>query len=184
MSQQIVEQVKIALITRGQRWKTNEDAFQITGRVAWILRAQGAMLVGKNPGQNGADTPVGRVSHDAIAFPGGWKDVLAGAGPEDNFNLPCWEPTGSSGAQLIAPYDLDLGATPDVPAPVEPAPVPPVVVPAPPVDAQAATMAEILRKLDLLLEMPAPVYDVPYNVTAPWPIGHLQGTFVMTPRKR
>jgi hypothetical protein len=186
MSKQLVEQVKAALVARGQKWETNEDAFQITGRVAWLLRGEGAMLISKQPGQNGANTFwAGRVSHDAIAFPTGWKDVLVSAGPELNVNGPAWDPTGSSTARLIEPFDLDAGVV------VPPVVVPPVVPvpPAPPTDpAQLdrleAAVAALHRRFDDLMALPAPTYDVPYDIKASWPVGNQKGTFVMTPRKR
>jgi|KBSSwiStaDraftv2_1062776.scaffolds.fasta_scaffold11619_8 hypothetical protein len=130
MSVQIVVDVKALLIGRGQRWETNEDAAQITWRVAWILRDQGAQLVVKTPAQNGAVYQGVKYSHDVIAFPSGWIDCLGSAGPPDNGNVPAWNPTGSSGAPLAPPFDLDAGVS--LP-PVVVDPTPPVLVP--PVDA-------------------------------------------------
>lgn len=189
MSKQIVEQVKAMLVARGQRWETNEDAFQITGRVAWILRGAGAMLIGKNASQNGAYLSPGgtKVSHDAIAFPGGqWKDCLISAGPADNFNIPTWDTTGAaSGAWLLDPWDMDLVALPGPPAP----PVEPEEPEEAPWHAQAQ-VDRIEAKLDLLLKAfeeadgTDPIYDIPYNVKAPWPIGTLKGSITATPRKR
>ena len=130
MSVQTVIDVKAMLIARGQRWETNEDAAQITWRVAWALRGEGAQLVVKTPAQNGAVYQGVKYSHDVIALPSGWIDCLGSAGPPDNGNVPAWNPTGSSGAPLAPPFDLDAGV---VVPPVVVDPPPPVLVP--PVDA-------------------------------------------------
>jgi len=118
----LVVGVKAMLIARGQRWETNEDAAQITWRVAWALRGEGAQLVVKTPAQNGAVYQGVKYSHDVIALPSGWIDCLGSAGPPDNGNVPAWNPTGSSGAPLAPPFDLDAGVA-----------LPPVVVDPPPI---------------------------------------------------
>src|SRR6188474_2120392 len=77
-----VQAVKDDLVQRGvipTPQVTNCDAFQITARVAWYLRAQGAKLIPKTPAQNGCTWLGVRYSHDAIAFADGWADLLVGA---------------------------------------------------------------------------------------------------------
>jgi hypothetical protein len=197
MSKQLVEQVKAALVAKGQKWETNEDAFQITGRVAWLLRDQGAKLISKQPHQNGASVNGFKVSHDSIAFPNQrWIDCLQSAGPELNQNTPVWNPTGFSSAMLVEPWDMDLAAL----WPTSP------VVPAPPVapslpshsDALAlaidglreqldlinAVVVALHRRFDTLQAQDAPTYDAPYDIRAGWPIGNQKGTLTLTPRKR
>lgn len=115
------------LEARGQTFTTNEDSFEITGRVAYALRQEGAMLIAKTPEQNGAVVGPHKYSHDSIAFVKGWIDCLRSAGPPDNLNEPVWNPTGRSGALLVAPFDQDAGTVepPDEP-PVDP---PPILIP-------------------------------------------------------
>lgn len=136
-SKALVEAIKADLVARRQRWATNEDAFQITGRVAWELAGVGAQLIVKHPPQNAALLTRGPyfgqwVSHDAIAFPDGWVDCLVNAGPTKNENRPAWTwhpgpppPAGS----VLAPFDLDAGA--GVIPPVVVPPTPPATVPLP-----------------------------------------------------
>ena len=105
----LVKRIKDELIAKGQTFKTNCDAFEITGRVAWALRDQGARLIVKTPGQNGCTWTNGvRYSHDAIAFSDGWVDCLESAGPPLNTNGPTWgwtavPPTGP----LAEPFNLE-----------------------------------------------------------------------------
>ena len=115
----LVKRIKDELIAKGQTFKTNCDAFEITGRVAWALRDQGARLIVKTPGQNGCTWTNGvRYSHDAIAFSDGWVDCLESAGPPLNTNGPTWgwtavPPTGP----LAEPFNLEH-PVPDVHTPV------------------------------------------------------------------
>ena len=120
----LVARVKDALVLQGQTFTTNCDAFEITRRVAWLLRDQGAQLIGKKPAQNGCTFGDKRYSHDAIAFPTGWRDVLRSAGPPVNENAPTWGLTGTDpDAPLFAPFDP--GGTTD-PPPTLPPTLPPV----------------------------------------------------------
>ena len=111
----LVKRIKDDLIAKGQTFASNCDAFQITGRVAWALRAQGAQLIVKTPGQNGCTWTNGvRYSHDAIAFSDGWVDCLEGAGPSLNTNKPSWQwHAAPTTGPLAAPFNFD---GPDVPA--------------------------------------------------------------------
>ena len=56
----LVRRIKAQLIERGiipPQQTTNEHAAAITWRVAWALRGRGAMLIDKQPHQNGAVAP-------------------------------------------------------------------------------------------------------------------------------
>ena len=105
----LVKKIKDELIAKGQTFTTNCDAFQITGRVAWALRDQSAMLIVKTPGQNGCTWTNGvRYSHDAIAFSDGWVDCLGSAGPPLNTNQPSWQwHSNLITAPLAAPFTLE-----------------------------------------------------------------------------
>ena len=121
MSQLIVAETKSDLLARGFPFQTNCDAAAITFRVAWKLRAQGAMLVGKRPEQNHCEHNGVRYAVDVIAFPSGWVDILGSAGPPANSNNPQWNPTGTDpSAPLFPPFDLDAHTEPPPPPPPPP----------------------------------------------------------------
>lgn len=106
--------IKAELEARGQTWTTNCDSFEITGRLAWQLRGFGAVLMPKNPAQNGCTLTRGpsagqRVSHDAIGFPDGHVDCLVGAGPPQNTNAPAWQWHPGPPVLGLQPFDLDAG---------------------------------------------------------------------------
>ena len=113
----LVADIKAQLVAKGQTFTTNCDAFQITGRVAWALRDRGAMLIKKSAAQNGCVLAAGpftgqKVSHDAIAFPDGWVDLLVSAGPPANVNGPAWDWHDAAApppTTVLLPYDLDAG---------------------------------------------------------------------------
>lgn len=110
----VVRDVRRLLDARGQKWETNCDAFEITGRVAWRLRDRGAVLIPKAPAQNGCTLIRGphigrRVSHDAIGFPDGWVDILVSGGPPANQNGPAWDWHDGPPSTGLAPWDLDAG---------------------------------------------------------------------------
>ena len=135
---ELVSRVKDALVARGQTFTTNCDAFEITRRVAWALRGQGALLIGKTPGQNGCDFAGQRFSHDAIAFLNApWRDILRDAGPPKNTNLPAWNVTGSSAAPLYEPFDPGDVILPPVELPQPP----------PPPQSQPGLQQQILEEL-------------------------------------
>jgi len=134
-----VEFIKQDCIERGVipvPQSTNCHSAEITIRMAWASRAQGAMLILKQPSQNGCQMPGHpKVSHDAINYPDGYVDVLVGAGPPDNLNEPAWNWTpgthSPTDADAVPPWDLDAGVVP--PEPVPPDPVPPTPIePMPP----------------------------------------------------
>ena len=137
----LVARVKDTLVLQGQTFTTNCDAFEITRRVAWLLRDQGAQLIGKTPAQNGCDFGNRKYSHDAIAFPTGWRDILRNAGPPVNEDAPTWELTGTDpNAPLYAPFDP--GGVTD-PPPILPPTQPPVVVPEPITSLQEQILTEL-----------------------------------------
>jgi hypothetical protein len=111
----------------------NGDSAQITWRVAWELKDQGALLIKKSPSQNGwiaEDGPyIGqKFSHDAIAFADGWADCLISAGPPDNTNTPTWDwHDGAAPApdSVCVPWDLDSDMSEPEPEP-EPIPIEPM----------------------------------------------------------
>lgn len=143
----VVAAVKAALVQRGQTFTTNCDAFEITRRVAWILRGEGALLIGKSAGQNGCEFGDRTYSHDALALPTGWRDLLESAGPPANLNGPAWAPTGASPtAPLYPPFDPGDGIV----TPPPPIVSPPVVVPPPPVLPPPLDLSAVLAKLDAL----------------------------------
>lgn len=154
----LVAEIKAALEVRGQTWRTNEDAFEITARVAWALRWEGARLVGKRPEQNGALYRGVKYSHDAIAFPSGWIDCLGAAGPPANANTPRWAATAVDlSAQLWAPLDLGTAEPPvvDPPIAIRPPDGPPSPPSAPPqnLDAIAVALAGLAMEVSLLREL-------------------------------
>ena len=116
-------------------------------RVAWQLRAQGAKLFRKTEAQNGCTWGGQRFSHDAIAFPTGWADLLVSAGPPANVNGPDWQwhPGAiavEDPALFAPPFDLD----PAPPIGTPPIVIPPVIAPPvalPPLPAFDACAAQI-----------------------------------------
>jgi len=143
----LVQETKAALVAKGQTFTTNCDAFQITARVAWALRAEGAVLIKKSATQNGCVYLGQKYSHDALQFTDGWADLLGSAGPPANGNVPSWQwtagaTTTADAARFAAPVDLDAGA-PVIPPVVSP----PVDPPLPPLPPQVVT--ELLAKLFL-----------------------------------
>jgi hypothetical protein len=114
----LVSATKNDLLARGiipAPQTNNGHAAEITWRVAWALRANGAKLFIKSVAQNGWTVETGphagqRYSHDTISFPDGWADCLVNAGPPANGNVPAWQwtagPPPASGT-VADPWDLD-----------------------------------------------------------------------------
>lgn len=163
-STDLVAKVKTEALAAGRLRvppQDNCDAFQITVRVAWQLRAEGAKLFLKNPAQNGCTWNGVRFGHDAIAFPDGFADILASAGPPANENRPAWQfvagaPTNPS--LLADPFDLDAGAGSP----------PPVVVVPPSLDLSGvpAQLAALTAKVDELARVSAEAHaSINQNVT-------------------
>lgn len=145
----LVELTKAALVAKGQTFTTNCDAAQITFRVAWTLRTEGAKLLVKSAAQNGCVWNGVKYSHDALQFPDGWADLLASAGPPANTNTPTWQWTAGAtntadATKYAAPFDLDAGNAPPV---VTPPVIPPVDPPLPP-----QVVTELLAKIFLELQ--------------------------------
>lgn len=127
MSQQLVAQIKAQLEAKGMDLSGPCGAFQITKRVAWALRAQGAGLLSKPSGNNCEGYAV-----DIVMFPDGTGvDCLSDGGGS---NGPTWGATEiADGVSRYRPA-VDPGDTPD---PVPPPPLPPPPPPVPqPVDLQ------------------------------------------------
>jgi len=148
-----VEFIKQDCIDRGVipvPQSTNCHSAEITIRVAWATRAQGAMLILKQPSQNGCQMPGHpKVSHDAINYPDGYVDCLVSAGPPDNLNTPAWDWTpgthSPTDADAVPPWDLDAGVVP--PDPVPPTPIEPM--PPMPTEWSSAAIGEMLWWTDM-----------------------------------
>ena len=91
----VVTAVKAALVAQGVDLSGGCGAFEITGRVAYVLRGEGWGLVAKSPGQNGCSVPGHeRYAVDAVMKPDGTTiDLLVNA---ENENRPAWQPTGAA----------------------------------------------------------------------------------------
>lgn len=113
----VVESVKASLLAASVDLSGPCGAFQITKRVAWLLRSEGTGLLSK-PGGNNCDG----YSVDYLTYiDGSGVDILGDAG---NTNSPGWsdgEPVGALLGRWRAPLDPTGG-----PAPV---PLPPTTVP-------------------------------------------------------
>jgi hypothetical protein len=138
----VVARIKATLEAKGINLKGPDGAFEITKRVAWALRAEGAGLL---------DKPAGNNSHgyatDIICYPDGHHfDILTDGG---NTNGPQWSDAGFVDASRYRPAIDPV----DDPAPAE-APqwsaAPPVDALSAKVDAIAALLASLDRKLDAL----------------------------------
>jgi len=117
----VVERVKQALEHRGVKLDGPCGAFEITKRVAWELRAQGAGLLQKSTGNNCVGYAV-----DIIAFQdGSYVDMLVDGG---NKNAPAWnvKPDRVDAARWRAAFDP--GAPPPPPPPPGPGTVTPPAV--------------------------------------------------------
>ena len=120
---EIVQAVKNDLVSRGVDLSGPCGGFNITKRVAWILRAQGIGLLDKPSGNNCQGYSV-----DYLVFPDfSGRDILGDGGGE---NSPLWsvepnEPAGTFVGRWRAAFDP--GDT-QAPPPTLP-PTPPVVVP-------------------------------------------------------
>jgi len=119
--QPTVAQVKADLVARGLDLSGPCGAFQITKRVAWQLRSEGAGLLDKPSGNSCLGYAV-----DIIAYPGGQLfDILTDSGGN---NGPGWGNAGTAEPGRYRPA-FDPGDTPSpTPTPVPiPTPIPPPV---------------------------------------------------------
>jgi hypothetical protein len=130
-----VSSVKAALVMRGVSLSDSCGAFEITKRVAWQLRGEGAGILNKTSGNNCQGYSV-----DIIVYPGGAAfDILGDAGGANN---PSWNPVGVNASDYRPAFDPGdvTGSNPG------PTPGPVVIVPpAPPVD-----LSQVYNKLDSL----------------------------------
>lgn len=123
----LVGRVKAELEARGVVLTGPDGAFEITKRVAWLLRAEGAGLLAKDYGNNSDGFAV-----DIIAFSSGQiYDILINGGGDEvdgvpvpgSGNGPAWNDAGIvDRARWRAPFDP--GPLP-IPAELEPAPAEP-----------------------------------------------------------
>ena len=162
----VVAVVKAQLVAAGVSIAGPCGAFQITGRVAWQLRAEGWGLIAKSPGQNGCSVE-GRERYavDALTkFDGSaWVDLLINSETE---NTPAWQLHEGSGVPdpaWRAPFDLGVGQPP-IP--------PPTPIPTPPPtngehSAILGKLDQILLRLSVQPPPPVPVPPPP-PVDTPW----------------
>jgi hypothetical protein len=116
---EVVSAVKNDLVARGISLAGPCGAFEITKRVAWILRDHGVYLLSKPSGNNCQGYSV-----DYIVFTdASGRDILADGGGE---NTPQWssepnEPSGTFVGRRRDPFDPGDTITP-TPPPIEPVP--------------------------------------------------------------
>lgn len=145
MSTHVVADVKADLERRGVDLSGPCGAFQITRRVAWRLRADGAGLLSKPSGNNCEGFSV-----DIVVYPDGRHyDVLVDGGGknEPTFHL-ITDPERVDPARWRAPIDPDDAPLP-APEPV-PAPIPPPVDLGPVLDRLRAlerTQTDLIKQL-------------------------------------
>lgn len=119
----LVARIKAELEARGQKWENNCNAWQITARVAWELRDEGARLIEVSEAANHCLWDGRFYSIDKIAFPGVWVDILGSAGPPLNLNNPQWDTNVSIGSNTLwPPFNLDPVVPPVVVDPEDPPP--------------------------------------------------------------
>lgn len=120
---EVVQAVKNDLVSRHINLSGPCGAFEITKRVAWILRAQGVGLLDKPGGNNCQGYSV-----DYVVFPDmSGRDILGDGGGE---NIPQWsgepnEPAGAFAGRWRAPFDPGDTITPAPSPSPTPAPQPP-----------------------------------------------------------
>ncbi len=132
-----VRMVKDELVARGADLSGGCGAFQITKRVAWLLRSQGYRLLWKGGGFN-CD---GYATDYLISLPSGVGfDILGDGGGQ---NAPQWiGPEDDPG--LVARNLANYREASDPGDAVTPAPVPPAPVPVPPVPSLSIDTQRIL----------------------------------------
>ena len=162
MSLDVVKGVKEQLVAKGVDLSGPDGAFQITSRVAWALRADGAGILDKPTGNNSGGYAV-----DVVVYRDGTGyDVLIDGGGD---NGPAWN-------KFAEPLDPSRWRSPFDPGDVEE--VPPVVVPPTEGFDFLEWANRVEAKLDLLLAAPSQkVVFPPYQ-------GKLFGvSFTLTPKK-
>lgn len=111
---EVVSAVKNDLIARNVNLSGPCGAFEITKRVAWILRSQGYGLLDKPSGNNCQGYSVDFLVTPAL----GGIDILVDGGGE---NTPAWsesEPPGAFAGRFRAPFDPGDVAVPNPGTPV------------------------------------------------------------------
>lgn len=141
-SVELVDRIKRTLESRGVDLRGADGAFQITKRVAWELRGEGAGLLSKPGGNNSGGFAV-----DVIAYPNGHIfDILVGSG---DVNGPAWQDAGEVDASRYRPaFDPGDDLTPDQPPP--PPPEPPPAADPQVLERIAAGLANVSISLELL----------------------------------
>lgn len=124
MSKELVEAVKNDLVARGFNLTGPCGAFEITKRVAWILKGDGIGLHRQTPGRNGCDWNGGYFSIDGLIYRDGPGIDCLGDGGGANTPLwteePDWDPD-----RWVAPMDPgDVTVPPEPPEPPVPGPGP------------------------------------------------------------
>jgi hypothetical protein len=154
----VVAEIRAALVARGVLLIGPCGAFEITKRVAWALREEGAGLLLKNGGNNCVGYAVDIIAYrdgtivDILVNGGGDEDPSGNAipgtgnGPAWNVNTEKVDPT-----RWAAPFPVD--ADPGTPAPPQ-IPLPPA---APDADVQqleaiAAALVDLAREITLQRE--------------------------------
>lgn len=129
MSLQLVQRIKAELEAKGVDLKGPCGAFQITKRVAWELRNDGAGLLYKNTGNNCMDFSVDYI----IWRDGQQRDILKDAGGHTDENRvfhpgndPRWdEPTTGDLSRWRPPVKDWVDDKPEPPTPTDPPSPPP-----------------------------------------------------------
>lgn len=152
--------VRSSLILKGVDLSGPCGAFEITKRVAWMLRGEGyGLLGGKSPAQNGCAANGDKYAIDwLLKADGTGVDILGDAGGQ---NAPTWNPDEASPAFFRLAFDPGDVAPPPVVPPAPPAPVPtPVPVPVPVPDTTVVPLLQQIimlqqRQLDVILTIAA-----------------------------
>jgi hypothetical protein len=106
----LVRAVKADLVARGVNIAGPCGAFQITGRVAYLLRDEGWGLLAKSPAQNGCTINGARYAVDVVVRrpSGQGVDMLINA---ETQNIPAWQlfplPAVPDFTQWRAPFQMD-----------------------------------------------------------------------------
>ena len=141
----VVAAVKQVLVARGMNLLGNCGAFEITKRVAWQLRGEGAGLLAKPDGE-GCEG----FAKDIIAYPSGMiVDILIASGDLGG-NGPSWEIKPAVEASRWRPVGRDpdgVAPIPGPPAVLSPGP-PPVAAPSTALSIDPATILERLAAID------------------------------------
>ena len=125
-----VRSLKADLVARGVDISGPCGAFQITGRVGYLLRDEGWGLLAKSPGQNGCSINGDRYAVDFLLHNPSRQGVDLLVNSETQ-NIPAWQLTPQPAYPDLtlwrAPFQMDV-----VPPPPPPPPPPPHHLPPPP----------------------------------------------------